>query len=70
MSGALGLKNSFYRRVFRPLQEYRGSDGHPGHEISLIEFMQNRAFNEEDKPVGLKNTAGQPIEWDDIWSAK
>lgn len=68
MSGALGLKNSFYKKVFRPLQEYRGSDGNPGHEIGLIDFMQTRALNEEDKPVGLKNTNGQPIDWDDIWS--
>lgn len=68
MSGELGLANSFYRRVFRPLQEYRGSDAAPGHEIDLIEFMQTRALNEDSKPVGLKNTSGQPIDWEDIWS--
>lgn len=67
MSGTLGLKNSFRERVYEPLKLYRGNDGTGGREISLVDFMQTRALNEEGKPVGLKNTSGQPITWDDIW---
>ena len=67
MSGAFGLKNTFRERVFEPLKQYRGNDGTGGREISLIDFMQTRAINEEGKPVGLKNSTGQPITWDDIW---
>lgn len=67
MSGELGLKNTFRERVFEPLKRYRGNDGTGGREISLIEFIQTRAINEDSKPVGLKNTSGQPMTWDDIW---
>lgn len=67
MSGSLGLKNSFRERVYEPLKLYRGNDGTGGREISLIDFMQTRATNEDGKPLGLKNTSGLPITWDDIW---
>jgi hypothetical protein len=67
MSGELGLKNSFRRRVYEPLRSFRGSDGAPGQEASLIDFMQTRAVNEDGRPLGLRNTAGKPITWDDIW---
>jgi hypothetical protein len=67
MSGELGLTNSFRTRVYGPLQKFRGSDGEAGQEISLIDFMQTRAVNEDKQPVGLKNTSGQPITWTDIW---
>jgi len=67
MSGELGLQNSFRERVWKPLQRYRGSDGEAGREISLVEFMQTRAINDESKPVGLLNTAGQPISMNDLW---
>lgn len=67
MSGELGLKNTFRERVYEPLKRYRGNDGTGGREISLIDFMQTRAVNEHGVSVGLKNTSGQPITWDDIW---
>lgn len=67
MSGALGLKNSFRERVFEPLRNYRDSDK-GGREIGLIEFMQTRAINTDGKPVGMLNTSGQPVTWDDIWT--
>ena len=67
MSGELGLKNTFRERVFEPLKRYRGNDGTGGREISLIDFMQTRAIDENGKAVGLKNASGTPITWDDIW---
>lgn len=67
MSGALGLKNSFHERIYAPLQKYRGSDGVAGREISLVEFMQTRAMNNDGKPIGLKNNAGQPVSMEDLW---
>jgi hypothetical protein len=63
----LGLKNTFKTRVYGPLQKYRGFDGEGGKETDLIEFMQTRAFNEEGKAIGLKNTQGNPVSWEDIW---
>lgn len=67
MAGELGLTNSFKTRVYGPLQKYRGSDGEAGKEISLIDFMANRAVNESGEAIGLKNTAGQPITMVDLW---
>ncbi len=67
MSGELGLQNSFRSRVAVPLANYRGNDATGGRDISLVEFMQTRAVNEEGKPVGLKNTAGNPITMEDLF---
>lgn len=69
MSGELGLMNSFRERVFEPLQLYRGTDAQGGREISLIDFMQTRAINNDGEPVGLRNTSsGEPVDWVDIWN--
>lgn len=68
MSDGLGLKNSFKERVYGPLQAYRGNDGSAGREISLIDFIQKRAINTDGEPVGLTNTQGTPISWEDLWT--
>jgi len=65
--GALGLKNSLHEKVVAPLKNYRDGDK-GGKEISFINFAQTRALNEDGKPIGLKNTSGNPITWDDIWT--
>jgi hypothetical protein len=66
MAGNLGLKNSLRERVISPLTNYRdGEKG--GKEISFLKFAQTRALDESGKPVGLKNTSGNPVTWDDIW---
>lgn len=67
MAGELGLKNTLKARIYGPLQDYRNSD-RGGKEISFIDFAQTRAFNEANEPVGLLNTEGNPITWDDIWN--
>jgi hypothetical protein len=67
MSGELGLANSFRNRVYEPLQRLRGTDGIGGLDISLIDFLQTRAENEDGRNVGLKNTSGKPIQMDDLW---
>lgn len=67
MAGELGLLNSFKSRVYGPLTKFRGSDGEAGQEIGLIDFMQTRAVDESGKPMGLKNTSGEPVTWSDIW---
>lgn len=68
MAGELGLTNSFRERVYEPLQDFRGHEGSSGKEIGLIDFMQTRAINDDKKPMGLKNTSGAPITWDDMWA--
>jgi len=66
MSGALGLKNSLYNRVIAPLQRYRdGEKG--GKEISFIDFAATRAIDESGRHVGLKNSANEPITWQNVW---
>ena len=61
MSGELGFQNAetFRDKIYRPLQEYRGSDGTPGCECSLIEFL-----NDE---LGMTNAAGNSMTMPDIW---
>ena len=67
MAGELGLLNTYRTRVHIPLQNYRGTEDTGGKDISLEEFMQTRAINEEGKPEGLKNTRGEPITMADLW---
>ena len=64
----LGLKNSFRERVYGPLQQFRGTDGNPGKEIGLMEFIQKRAINTNNEPVGLTNAQGNPVSWEDLWT--
>jgi hypothetical protein len=68
MAGELGLRSTLRARIYEPLQIFRsgGRDG-GGKEISLIDFIKTRAINEDGKAVGLKNTAGNPMEMDDLW---
>jgi hypothetical protein len=69
MAGELGLKNTFKQRVFIPHQQYLGTEGTAsrGPDRGLEHFMQTRAINEEGKPEGLKNSAGQPLTMTDIF---
>lgn len=66
MSGELGFAQNFRERIYEPLQRYRGSDGTPGREIRLEEFVQTRARNNEGG-YGLRNTLGDPLTLEDIF---
>lgn len=66
MSNTLGLANSFNERVIGPLTAMRGTDGTPGREVGLVEFVQKHAINENNEAKGLTNSDGNPLEWDDI----
>ena len=67
MAGGLGLHNTFRNRVYEPLQRFRGSEATAGREISLVDFMQTRALNADNKPVGLTNAKQEPITMKDLW---
>ena len=67
MAGGLGLKNTFRERVYEPLQDFRGRGDVGGKEISLLDFMQTRAKNEDNKPVGLKNARNEAVTMEDLW---
>lgn len=63
MSGELGFLNSLHEKVIRPLEAFRTGnapdcDGHPK-DFDLIGYMQR---------AGFKNAAGNPVEWEDIWT--
>ena len=51
MANELGLKNTFYNKVYGPLQEYRGSDATPGKEKGLIAFMNENGFTAGVEPM-------------------
>jgi hypothetical protein len=59
--GALGLQNTLMTRVLGPLNEYRGTDAKPGKEISIEDFLQKKAINENGEAKGLKNADGTPL---------
>ncbi len=67
MANELGLMSSFRERIYEPLVNFRGTDGKPGKEITLVEFAQKYAVNEKGEK-GLLNGSGQPVGWDDILS--
>lgn len=66
MANELGLMNSFRDRIYGPLTAFRGTDGTAGQEIGLVEFVQKHAVNEHNESVGLTNSTGSPLTWEDI----
>ena len=68
MANELGLMNSFRDRIYGPLVQFRGTDGTAGQEIGLVDFVQKHAVDEHGEAAGLKNSAGEPLSWEDILS--
>jgi hypothetical protein len=66
MANELGLMNSFRDRIYGPLVQFRGTDGTAGNEIGLVDFVQKHAINENNEAVGLTNSVGEPLSWEDI----
>lgn len=67
MSGELGLQNTFYERVYRPLENYRSQPG--SQEIDLETFIKTKAINNDGKPEGLLNTYNsQPVTLVDVFN--
>lgn len=58
MAGELGLKNSFFEKIYQPLINFRGTESEPGIDITLEGFVQE---------IGMTNTNGAPLTMDDIY---
>jgi len=60
MAGELGLQFTFKEKVIEPLKAYRGSDGVPGKEMGLEEFMKTR--------LKLSNSSGELLTLDHLFA--